>query len=92
LRQLDLTFDPEFMPPGGLSAVLPAEFEGWKKSAAKTTFSLPGVGIDCCTIIIRSDKLYSNWEALGGPQQLRRLICTDGPCAARWLSSPLEIE
>jgi hypothetical protein len=40
LRQLDLTFDPELMPPGGLSAVLPPEFEGWKKSFAKSTGSL----------------------------------------------------
>jgi hypothetical protein len=39
LRQLDLTFDPELMPPGGLSAILPDEFDGWKKSAAKATFS-----------------------------------------------------
>jgi hypothetical protein len=41
LRQLDLTFDPELMPPGGLSAVLPVEFEGWKKSLAKAAFSSP---------------------------------------------------
>jgi hypothetical protein len=41
LRQLDLTFDPEFMPPGGLSAVLPVEFDGWKKGVAKTTLSSP---------------------------------------------------
>ena len=39
LRQLDLTFDPELMPPGGLSTVLPSEFDGWKKSLAKTSLS-----------------------------------------------------
>jgi hypothetical protein len=43
LRQLDLTFDPELMPAGGLSAILPVEFEGWKKGAAKATFSSPNV-------------------------------------------------
>jgi hypothetical protein len=37
LRQLDLTFDPELMPPGGLSEILPIEFNGWKKSVAKAT-------------------------------------------------------
>jgi hypothetical protein len=37
LRQLDLTFDPEFMPAGGLSAVLPIEFNTWKKSITKTS-------------------------------------------------------
>jgi hypothetical protein len=41
LRQLDLTFDPELMPPGGLSAILPVEFDGWKKGAAKGTFTSP---------------------------------------------------
>jgi hypothetical protein len=41
LRQLDLTFDPEIMPPGGLSTVLPVEFAGWKKGAAKAIFSSP---------------------------------------------------
>jgi hypothetical protein len=41
LRQLDLTFDPELMPLGGLSSVLPVEFAGWKKGAAKSTFSSP---------------------------------------------------
>jgi hypothetical protein len=35
-----LTFDPEFMPPGGLSAILPVEFDGWKKAVAKSAFSL----------------------------------------------------
>jgi hypothetical protein len=39
LRQLDLTFDPELMPLGGLSAVLPVEFDAWKKSVVKATFS-----------------------------------------------------
>lgn len=39
LRQLDLTFDPELMPAGGLSAVLPVEFDGWKRSVAKAIFS-----------------------------------------------------
>lgn len=34
LRQLDLTFDPELMPPGGLTSILPAEFDGWKKGGA----------------------------------------------------------
>jgi hypothetical protein len=38
LRQLDLTFDPELMPPGGLSAILPVEFDGWKKGVAKATY------------------------------------------------------
>src|SRR6185312_2095617 len=33
LRQLDLTFDAAYMPPGGLSSVLPHEFDGWKKSS-----------------------------------------------------------
>jgi hypothetical protein len=42
LRQLDLTFDPEFMPPGGLSAVLPVEFDGWKKGIARTAISSSG--------------------------------------------------
>jgi hypothetical protein len=41
LRQLDLTFDPELMPLGGLSAILPVEFEGWKKSSARAAFSSP---------------------------------------------------
>jgi hypothetical protein len=41
LRQLDLTFDPELMPPGGLSTVLPVEFDGWKRSVAKATLSSP---------------------------------------------------
>lgn len=35
LRQLDLTFDAELMPPGGLSGVLPEEFDIWKKKPAK---------------------------------------------------------
>ena len=39
LRQLDLTFDPELMPAGGLSAVLPVEFDGWRRSVVKATFS-----------------------------------------------------
>jgi hypothetical protein len=39
LRQLDLTFDPELMPLGGLSAVLPVEFDGWKKSVATAALS-----------------------------------------------------
>ncbi|MDO9296799.1 hypothetical protein [Bradyrhizobium sp.] len=39
LRQLDLTFDPELMPPGGLSAILPIEFNSWKKSVAKAVHS-----------------------------------------------------
>jgi hypothetical protein len=43
LRQLDLTFDPEFMPPGGLSAVLPVEFDAWEKGTAKVTFSSANV-------------------------------------------------
>ena len=43
LRQLDLTFDPELMPPGGLSGVLPIEFNGWKKSATKAASSSPTV-------------------------------------------------
>jgi hypothetical protein len=43
LRQLDLTFDPEFMPIGSLGAVLPVEFDPWKKSVAKATFSSSSV-------------------------------------------------
>jgi hypothetical protein len=39
LRQLDLTFDPQLMPPGGLCAVLPVEFDGWKKSVTKALLS-----------------------------------------------------
>jgi hypothetical protein len=39
LRQLDMTFDPEFMPPGGLTAILPAEFASWKKTAGRATLS-----------------------------------------------------
>jgi hypothetical protein len=30
LRQLDLTFDPELLPPGGLVGILPDEFSSWK--------------------------------------------------------------
>jgi hypothetical protein len=41
LRQLDLTFDPEFMPPGGLSSVLPVEFDGWKKAGGKAAVTSP---------------------------------------------------
>jgi hypothetical protein len=41
LRQLDLTFDPELMPSGGLSAILPVEFDGWKKGSAKAHFLSP---------------------------------------------------
>jgi hypothetical protein len=43
LRQLDLTFDPEYMPLGGLSALLPTEFDIWKKGAAKVVFSSSSV-------------------------------------------------
>jgi hypothetical protein len=39
LRQLDLTFDPDYMPPGGLSTVLPREFDTWKKGLAKAVSS-----------------------------------------------------
>jgi hypothetical protein len=49
LRQLDLTFDPEFMPPGGLSAILPVEFDGWKKSVAKATLSSPTAIVSTAT-------------------------------------------
>jgi hypothetical protein len=45
LRQLDLTFDPELMPPGGLSAILPVEFDGWKKSSAKVAFLSPTAAV-----------------------------------------------
>jgi hypothetical protein len=31
LRQLDLTFDPELMPIGALTSILPNEFDTWKK-------------------------------------------------------------
>lgn len=31
LRQLDLTFDPELLPAGGLSRILPDEFSSWKR-------------------------------------------------------------
>jgi hypothetical protein len=37
LRQLDLTFDPALMPPGGLTSILPLEFEVWKKGLAKSS-------------------------------------------------------
>jgi hypothetical protein len=37
LRQFDLTYDPEIMPDGGLVAVLPSEFEKWKKSPRENT-------------------------------------------------------
>jgi hypothetical protein len=49
LRQLDLTFDPEFMPPGSLSAILPVEFDGWKKSVAKATLSSPTATVSTAT-------------------------------------------
>lgn len=39
IRQLDLTFDPENLPPGGLATVLPVEFNTWKKSAPRLAFS-----------------------------------------------------
>ena len=39
LRQLDLTFDADLMPPGGLGAVLPSEFDVWKKGAGRTALS-----------------------------------------------------
>ena len=35
LRQFDLTYDPEAMPDGGLTEVLPAEFEKWKPAPAQ---------------------------------------------------------
>jgi hypothetical protein len=35
LRQLDLTFDAELMPSGGLGAILPGEFDGWKRTPAR---------------------------------------------------------
>jgi hypothetical protein len=37
LRQLDLTYDPQAMPDGGLLRILPPEFEKWKKHAAQTS-------------------------------------------------------
>jgi hypothetical protein len=43
LRQLDLTFDPEFMPYGGLGAILPVEFDSWKKIAPKAIFPSPTI-------------------------------------------------
>lgn len=45
LRQLDLTFDPEFMPPGGLSTVLPAEFNSWKKGHVNNLQSSAGAAV-----------------------------------------------
>jgi hypothetical protein len=45
LRQLDLTFDPELMPPGGLSAILPVEFDGWKKGGPRAPHSSPNATI-----------------------------------------------
>jgi hypothetical protein len=39
LRQLDLTFDPELMPPGGLSRILPVEFDSWKRGPLKSPSS-----------------------------------------------------
>jgi len=35
LRQFDLTFDVEDLPPNGLSSLLPAEFDRWKFAVAK---------------------------------------------------------
>lgn len=35
LCQLDLTFDADYMPPGGLSGILPREFDAWRKSSLK---------------------------------------------------------
>ncbi|MDY0885428.1 hypothetical protein ACFPL7_12185 [Dongia soli] len=37
LRQFELTFDPEVMTPGELIALLPSEFNRWKKSASAST-------------------------------------------------------
>lgn len=44
LRQLDLTFDPELMPPGGLSSILPPEFNGWKPSGGRPASPAPTAG------------------------------------------------
>jgi hypothetical protein len=49
LRQLDLTFDTELMAPGGLSALLPVEFDGWKKSATKASRSSSTATISTAT-------------------------------------------
>jgi hypothetical protein len=49
LRQLELTFDPEYMPPGNLSAVLPAEFNVWKRSAVNIALSSPAVTASTAT-------------------------------------------
>lgn len=43
LRQLDLTFDPELLPMGGLSQILPAEFNSWKASDKKLDIVTPQV-------------------------------------------------
>lgn len=44
LRQLDLTFDPELMPPGALSSILPAEFNGWKQGGGRAASPSPTAG------------------------------------------------
>lgn len=49
LRQLDLTFDPEFMPTGGLGAILPVEFDGWKKGVGRTAISPSSVAASTAT-------------------------------------------
>ena len=38
LRQLDLTFDPELMPPADLVPYYLVEFDGWKKGVAEAGF------------------------------------------------------
>jgi hypothetical protein len=43
LRQLDLTFDPEILPSGGLSNILPAEFNSWKAHDKKTNIVPPKI-------------------------------------------------
>jgi hypothetical protein len=43
LRQLDLTYDPEAMPDGGLIKVLPNEFEKWKRNTEQTANLQPGM-------------------------------------------------
>ncbi|WP_234685704.1 hypothetical protein [Bradyrhizobium monzae] len=42
LRQLDLTFDPELLPAGGLSRILPDEFSSWKRKPLTLETSVSG--------------------------------------------------
>jgi hypothetical protein len=50
LRQLDLTFDPELLPPGGLSKILPDEFGSWKKKSLTSLTASPPEKSSAATI------------------------------------------